>query len=149
MSKNIDLYNIINSSNSICVTIRRGDFISVEENKKLHYVCNEDYFYRAMDIIAKKVNNPKFIIFSDDIEWVKNNMNFKYDVLYEEGNDPIWEKLRLMYSCKNFIISNSTFSWWAQYLSRNERKIVISPNRWFNNEYESKLIDNKWILLDV
>lgn len=149
LSKNIDLYNIINSSNSICVTIRRGDFISVEENKKLHYVCNEDYFYRAMDIIAKKVNNPKFIIFSDDIEWVKNNMNFKYDVLYEEGNDPIWEKLRLMYSCKNFIISNSTFSWWAQYLSRNERKIVISPNRWFNNEYESKLIDNKWILLDV
>lgn len=149
LSKNRKLYEIINTSNSVCVTIRRGDFISIEENKKLHYICNENYFYKAMDIIKEKIKEPRFVIFSDDIDWVKKNMNFKYDVIYEDGNDPIWEKLRLMYSCKNFIISNSTFSWWAQYLSRNNNKIVISPSKWFNNEFKSNLIDNKWILLDV
>ena len=149
IKKNLDMYKAIDQSNSVCVTIRRGDFISVEENKRLHYVCTEEYFYNAMDEISKKIENPKFFIFSDDIDWVKNNMNFKFDVYYEDGNDPIWEKLRLMYSCKHFIISNSTFSWWAEYLGRYEEKIVVSPNRWFNNDFKSALIDKSWILIET
>lgn len=149
LSKNLPLYKLIKESNSVCVTIRRGDFINIDENKKLHYVCTEEYFYNGMNKISKKIENPKFFIFSDDIEWVKNNMKFKFEVYYEDGNDPIWEKLRLMYSCKHFVISNSTFSWWAQYLGRFKDKIVVSPSRWFNNEFDSQLIDKNWMLIDV
>lgn len=149
LAKNSQLYKLIEESNSVCVTIRRGDFVNIDKNKKLHYVCTEDYFYSAMNKIAERIENPSFFIFSDDIEWVRNNMNFKFNTYYEEGNDPIWEKLRMMYSCKHFIISNSTFSWWAQYLGRYEGKIVISPSKWFNNEFDSQLIDKNWLLIEV
>lgn len=135
--KNKELHNKIINTNSICITIRRGDFVTNSEFKKVHFICDSQYFYSAIEIIKSKVENPVFIVFSDDIEWVKNNMDFGGQAYYEDGSDPIWEKLRLMSSCKHFIISNSTFSWWAQYLSYNENKIVIAPNRWKNKAYKS------------
>ena len=109
-------------------------------------VCDKDYFLKAMDEAKKRISNPTFIFFSDDIEWVRENIHCDVPCYYESGKDPVWEKLRLMYSCKHFIISNSTFSWWAQYLSRNENKIVIAPDRWSNNlEEHSMLLDDSFI----
>ena len=154
LKKNEELYNKIEKTNSVCITIRRGDFISNNEYKKNLYVCDEKYFKKAIDIIQKKIDNPVFFVFSDDIEWCKKNMKFPKNTYFESGDDPVWEKLRMMYSCKNFIISNSTFSWWAQYLSRNDDKVVIAPSRWGNLEYKGNNIkidiyDDNWILIDV
>ncbi len=142
--ENKELYKKIENSNSICVTIRRGDFLH-DEFKKDHYVCTPEYFYKAIELMKEKIKNPTFIVFSDDVEWCKENMNFPKGTQYESGNDPVWEKLRLMYSCKHFIISNSTFSWWAQYLSRNKEKIVIAPKKWKNNGYHDDIYEDGWI----
>lgn len=136
LDKNREFYNKIKNTNSICITIRRGDFVNNENFKKVHYVCDSNYFYKAIDLIKKKVKNPTFVVFSDDIDWVKNNMDFGTDAIYEDGTDPIWEKIRLMSLCKHFVISNSTFSWWAQYLSTNEKKVVVAPKRWKNISYK-------------
>ena len=146
LEKNKELYQKIENSESVCISIRRGDFLS-KKNKKMHYICNEKYFEQAIEIIKRKIKNPQFFIFSDDIEWVKNNMRFPSETQYEDGNDPIWEKLRLMYSCKHFIISNSTFSWWAQYLSSNKEKIVVAPSRWKNTYHNEDLYEDDWILI--
>lgn len=150
LEKNKELYEQINRNNSICITIRRGDFVDNPEFKKVHYICDSKYFYKAIDEMKSKVENPVFIVFSDDIDWVKNNMDFGVQAFYEDGTDPIWEKLRLMSACKHFIISNSTFSWWAQYLSSNDKKVVIAPKRWKNTAYKkdtSKLdiFEDSWI----
>jgi hypothetical protein len=146
---NLGLYEKIESTESVCITIRRGDYVSNEQVKKSSLICTEHYFYKAIKLIQEKVTNPVFFIFSDDVEFVKNNMNFESEnVFFESGNDPLWEKLRLMYSCKHFIISNSTFSWWAQYLSKNENKIVIAPSRWRNYKCKLDIYEPNWILIN-
>jgi len=144
IKENKELYDIIENTNSVCVSVRRGDFLD-SENKDRHFVCDLEYFKNAIEIIRKSVENPKFIIFSDDVEWCKKEFAFLENASYESGKDPVWEKLRLMYSCKHFIISNSTFSWWAQYLSRNESKIVIAPQKWKNFGVYEDIYDEKWI----
>ena len=147
--ENMGLYDYINSGESVCVTIRRGDYVSNPGFKKNHYICTENYFMNAMKIMKKKVKNAKFVIFSDDVEWCRENIKFSGEVMYESGDDPVWEKLRLMYSCKHFILSNSTFSWWAQYLSRNDKKIVIAPSRWRNNEGVTDIYMSNWLIYDI
>jgi len=141
---NRDLYEIIENKNSVCLSIRH--FKLAGEQEQLYNVCSLEYYNVAIEEIKKKIENPYFIIFSDDIDWVKEKFDFQeMNFAFETDNNPIWEKIRLMYSCKHFIISNSTFSWWAQYLSRNDNKVVVSPCKWFNNDFESPLINKKWI----
>lgn len=140
------LYIAAAHKNSVCVSVRRGDYLSVEY-KKNFYVCDENYFHRAISKIRDLVENPVFIFFSNDIDWVRSHLHVdNVPCYYESGTDPSWEVLRLMYSCHHFIISNSTFSWWAQYLGRHDDKIVISPHRWFANpQWHSNLIDDSFI----
>lgn len=142
-SCNEELYDVINRTNSVCVSVRRGDYLS-DRYKKDFYVCNEQYFAKALCEIRKHVENPVFIFFSDDIEWVKKNIEIDGMAYYESGNDPVWEKLRLMYSCKHFVLSNSTFSWMAQYLCANTEKVVVSPDRYYNNkEWDDMLLEDE------
>lgn len=148
--QNSYLYTRICESNSICITIRRGDFFSKDNIfNDLFRVCDNNYYERAIEKMKTLVENPQFIVFSDDIEWCKKNVSFPKNTLFESGKDPVYEKLRLMYSCKHFIISNSTFSWWAQYLSTYKDKIIISPSKWFNSDFESALIDKeRWYFIN-
>lgn len=147
LDKNKKFLNQIKKENTVCISIRRGDFVENEKYRKEHFICDEKYFDKAMKEMEKNVENPKYVIFSDDIAWVKENMNFPKDSLYEEGNDPVWEKLRLMYSCKHFIISNSSFSWWAQYLSKNDKKVVVAPKKWNNKNENRDIYEDTWILV--
>lgn len=147
---NRELLDIIRTTNSVAISIRRGDFTDNPDIKNIYCVCNKKYYYDAIDIIKGKINNPVFIFFSNDIEWVKNNIKIEdVQCYYESGSDEVWETFRLMSSCKNFIISNSTLHWWAQFCSNNSSKIVVAPSRWYNIEFNSELYQNHWILVDV
>ncbi|AGY81956.1 alpha-1,2-fucosyltransferase [Carnobacterium inhibens] len=149
---NKKLITEINSNQSVCVHIRLGDYTNPEFDY-LH-VCTSDYYLKGMDYIVSKVKEPNFYIFSNsssDIEWIKNNYNFKYKVKYIDLNNPDFEDFRLMYNCKHFIISNSTFSWWAQFLSNNDKKIIVAPSKWQkSNENEAKDIYlDHWKLIEI
>ena len=145
--ENIELYDSIKNSNSVCISIRRGDFLSSKYKEK-YFVCDNKYFEKAIKFIQKKIPDAKFFVFSDDIKWCRKNLKFPKGTEFESGNDPVWEKLRLMYSCKHFIISNSTFSWWAQYLSKNKNKIVIAPSKWQNSPTTKAIYEEDWITID-
>lgn len=133
---------------SILLHVRHGDYA---DNIDFGF-CSKEYYQNAIDIISSKVVNPKFYIFSDDIEWTKQNLEINYPhtfVDYDEKIDVIGrghaELLKIMSSCKHFIIANSTYSWWAAFLGENKNKIIISPEPWFQNRLAAgvKTIDNK------
>lgn len=132
LDKNSWFYNLISQATTVCVHVRRGDFLS-DQYRKDFYVCDDAYYKKAIALIEQKVENPVFVFFSNDIDWVRENIKVNAPCYYEPKDNPLWESFRMMYSCKHFIISNSTMSWWAQYLGRYDRKIVISPDHWFNN----------------
>ena len=149
-AENAEMLEKIKSTDSVCVHIRRGDYLKYKELD----ICTEDYYLKAMDIIADKVGNPVFYIFSynsEDIKYIKDNFKFKYNVEYIDLNNPDYEELRLMYSCKHFIISNSTFSWWAQYLGRDDNKIVVAPSEWNREECQdaSGMYIDSWHTVEV
>lgn len=141
------LYKKIKGNNSVCVSLRH--FQLTEDISDMYDVCSFEYYKSAINYMKSKLENPVFIIFSDDIEWAKKALNsLDVEFVFETLNNPIWEKLRLMYSCRHFIIPNSTFAWWAQYLGRFDEKIVISPSLWFQSDFESPLILKNWVKID-
>ena len=150
LKANKKLYNEIENTNSVFLGVRRGDYLT-GNNRKLFHVCTADYYRNAIQLMSEKVSNPTFFIFSNDIAWVKENIDMTgYRVYYEPENNPVWETFRLMANCKHFIISNSTLHWWAQYCSGNNDKVVICPNRWFAAPIQrDALIEDSFITIPV
>lgn len=138
--KEKEILDEISRCEAVAVSIREG----ADYHNSNMDVCRPDFYYRGMDVIANKVKNPVFYIFSDCIDKVKNEYKFKYPVKYVE-NMKDYESLRLVYSCKHFVIANSSFSWWGAYLSDYKDKIVIAPNEWYKNGIKSPDIYSDFI----
>jgi hypothetical protein len=137
--------NHIKNSESVCLSIRMGDYI----NNPVLGVCTEKYYQNAIDKMYQLHPNATMFVFSDDIEGVKKKFKFLREVEFEpEGNNE-WEKLTYMSMCRHFILSNSSFSWWTQYLSSYQNKTVIAPKRWFATDIPCDIYEKNWILLDV
>jgi hypothetical protein len=149
--KNKEIQDIIHSTESISIHIRRGDYISNPKTNQIHGTCDISYYSAAVDYISGKLDSPHFFIFSDDPEWVGSNFSIPGDVTYivHNGSDKAYEDMRLMSSCRHHIIANSSFSWWGAWLSQNPDKVVIAPEKWFNeSDVDTKdLIPGSWIRL--
>ena len=147
--KNKELLQKIKKSNSIAIHIRRGDYVTNSIVNKVHGTCGIDYYNNAVNLMIRKINDPVFFIFSDDIKWTKDNIKTDFPTIYVSHNGPNkgYEDMRLMTQCKHFIIANSSFCWWGAWLSRNKKKIVIAPKRWFKVEGKnsSDIVPEKWI----
>ncbi|HJJ31828.1 MAG TPA: alpha-1,2-fucosyltransferase [Methanocorpusculum sp.] len=134
---------IIQNSNSVSLHVRRTDYLS------LGWALDAEYYHRAVEYISKYVENPVFFIFSDDIEWVKNNLEIPYDVYYvnQNGQDEAYEDMRLMSQCKHNIIANSSFSWWGAWLNQNPDKIVAAPEKWTDGTNLIEIVPERWVRL--
>lgn len=150
MSKNkkfIHFFNKIKNCNSVAVHVRRGDYIS-KELKQYFDILSKDYYARCFEYINKKTFNPKFFIFSDDIDYVKQMNMFKKNCIFVDTNSPFID-LNLMTYCKHFIIANSSFSWWGAWLCKNKKKIICAPSKWVNDNIPTiDIIPNEWIKIN-
>lgn len=132
--------------NSVSIHLRRGDFLTNPRAKKFHGVCSMAYYKKSINFIMQKVKNPHFFIFSDDIEWARSNFNFiECPFTFIEKNSDVVD-FWLMSLCKHNVLANSTFSWWAGWLNKNNSKFVIAPKKWFLNSTISTrdLIPKNW-----
>lgn len=122
-----DKYGNVLSKKTCSIHIRRGDYVRLNQ---YHTVQPIDYYEKSFNLIG---NDYDYLIFSDDIEWCKNNFDFIPNKHFIEG-DSDYENLYLMSMCNNNIIANSSFSWWGAWLNKNENKKVISPKNWFGEK---------------
>ena len=72
------------------------------------------------------------MVVSDDIQWCRDNITLPNCIF---ANFTDYEALWLISLCQHFVISNSSFSWWAAYLSTNNNKVVITPDTWGGWEF--------------
>ena len=123
---------------TVLVHVRRGDYVLNPHANKFHGAKGVEYFDLALKVLKEKIgdsNSIHFFVVSDDIEWVKTNLNFNSSPATFISRPEIkdYEEIYLMSLCQHFIISNSTFSWWGAWLSNNKNKTVIGPKQWVNS----------------
>lgn len=139
----------IRRTNSVSLHIRRGAYINDPAASKLHGLCSLEYYKECIDSISEKLLNPHFFVFSDEPQWAHRHLKIKHPVTFVENNNiyKAYEDFRLMTLCRNHIIANSTFSWWAAWLSKYSQKIVFAPKKWFRTvTFDTEaLIPEKWI----
>jgi len=141
----------LSNTNTVALHIRLGDYL----NPTLSGIMapfNADYYKKAMEQIQKNISNPKFYIFSDQIQLAKDLLNLnEVDAIFvdESITKNAEEDFYLMQSCQHQIIANSTFSWWAAYLNENNHKIVIAPTKWYKDHFgdATHLYPDNWVVI--
>lgn len=126
---NLPLVSKIKLVNSVSIHVRFFDDLSSDKTNNIP----KDYYIKAMKKIEKKVSEPHYFVFSNDLDaakkmdiWKDKKVVFMFDDNFKtEDYIDMW----LMSQCKHFIIANSTFSWWGAWLSKHKEKIIIAPKK--------------------
>ncbi len=150
----LDAYKYILETNSVSVHIRKGDYLK-GKNVLIFEECTLEYYNEAIDLISKNIESPVFFVFSNDMKWAKDNFKVskKTKIHFVDNSNNINSAIAdmfLMSKCKNNIIANSTFSWWAAWLNSYKNKIIIAPKKWYVgelNEVTDDLIPPDWYRL--
>lgn len=140
--------DIEDSTNSVALHVRRGDFVTVSNN--YNGLCDASYYQKALELLGQKIGQVSVFVFSDDIEWAKANLHFENVLAVNFVSRPELgdaEELLLMSLCEHQIIANSTFSWWSAWLNKNDKKVVVVPRTWLiaKNIKYADFIPADWI----
>ena len=124
----------------ISLHIRRGDLAG----KGYGYSDKEmiEYYHKAIDNIEKRVTDPLFVVFSDDIQWCKTSMNWNTtNMVFSENKWGAIYDLCGISLCDHGIMSQSTYSWWGNWLGSPENRIVLAPK---GESFNNKFIPERW-----
>ncbi len=141
--KNNHYYHKITKSESTCVHVRLGDYQGMD----LYSTFGVEYYREAIRLIKEKTNTT-FFVFSDDIKGAKSLLGHDFpqlEYVEYEKQDTISD-FYLMSQCRNFIMANSTYSWWAQYLGK-DKNIVIAPKKWTSEDGGKDIYQSHWMLV--
>jgi hypothetical protein len=134
------------NENAICVHIRRGDFVTNRHWFRLQQiVLSMDYYLKAFDYFKKEFNVSEFHIYTDDEPWARQffSENPMVKIISSSRLSPV-DLLYEMTQYENFIIANSTLSWWAAVLAEAKLKRVVIPEIWGANQSNEKFCLDGW-----
>ena len=148
--RNAETAELLLSKNSVSCHIRRGDYLKSPDM----CVCTEGYYRRAIEKMQQLTQPELFCVFSDDIQWCRDNIRGLIGnteavfVDWNKGEDS-FRDMQLMSLCKHNIIANSSFSWWGAWLNDNKDKVVISPSNWTkSNNIKNCPIPDSWVRVE-
>lgn len=124
---------------AVAIHVRRGDYV---DHPFYTDLSKTDYYQRAIDLFP----NARFMVFSDDTNWVQQHFLGKLSGHFTvvQGGSQI-DDMNVMAACKGHIIANSSFSWWAAYISPFSEKIVApSADRWHTDGVERTVCPESW-----
>ena len=129
--------------------VRRGDYVSPKFYQRFGTVCQLPYYQEAAKKILSIDPDAHFYIFSDDVKWVKEQLQLPSFTIIEgnKGKDS-WQDMMLMSLCRNHVIANSTFSWWGAWLDNHPEKTVIAPQRWLGDCDMPHILPDEWVKIN-
>jgi len=118
---------------SVAVHVRRGDYVANAKTQAVHGVVGLEYYEKATSLMLENRPDAEFFVFSDDPQWVRENIHIKAPTHYIDCNnaDDGYQDYWIMRHCKHHIIANSGFSRWAALLANSEGQLVYLPKKWF------------------
>ena len=149
---NEKIAKIISDKNAVALHCRRMHEVRSEaetepfsQAQEKSITLNFNYYQKAIEYIANRINNPHFFVFSDMPKWARENLQVSLPITFLENNRGLdYEDILLMSLCKHHIIANSSFSWWGAWLGEKEGQIVISPK----NAAYTPNIPERWIRVE-
>jgi len=138
--------DIARNPSAVAVHVRRGDYVAHPETSAVHGALGRDYYRRALGLVAARVDEPQFLAFSDDPEWVERELASEFRLTVVTGGDA-HQELRLMSLCTHHVIANSSFSWWGAWLGEQSDSVVVAPELWFSDPRvdTSSVIPERWV----
>ncbi|MDN3618937.1 alpha-1,2-fucosyltransferase [Polaribacter undariae] len=133
---------------NILISVRRGDFV----NHPYFYQVGFKFYIKALFNFFPDWKSRNIIFMSDDIKYCKKYYSFLKNSFFIEDLSDI-EQIALGTLCDDYIISNSTFSWWIAWLGENKNTKIIRPKQNFRGEFLKKNDDKdffpeQWIKFD-
>jgi hypothetical protein len=131
----------------VCVHIRRGDYLThFNYFSKSQLILTSDYYFKAFNYFKNNISSPTFEIYSDDEIWASDAFSKRNDIqIIRTKHLKPSDLLARMASYHNYIIANSTLSWWAAILSKSKKKKVILPKKWGKNLNSHKYKLSDWV----
>ncbi len=134
-ARNACLVQHMEATSSISLHVRRGDFAHNAQVTRVHGVDLAEYYRLAIEAIGREVADPHYFVFSDEPEWVRENLEIEAPWTLVEHNRGVdsYRDMQLMSCCKHHILANSTFSWWGGWLNPSSSKRVVAPAQWLRS----------------
>lgn len=145
--KLITMINKIRCSNDfVSVHVRRGDYLNASD--MYGNICTKEYYSKAIAYMKRVIKNPVFIFFSDDINWVKQEMQMAFALYVDKDMFDCykpWYDMSLMSACSGNITANSSFSWWGAWLNQRQGHITVAPQKWLNGAQCTDICPDNWV----
>jgi hypothetical protein len=141
----------IQTTRSVSLHIRRGDYVTNPAAHRFHGTCSLDYYRESVAYLTERLGELHVFVFSDDQAWARQHLTLAQPTTFVEGHTGLlsYKDMQLMSQCRHHILANSSFSWWGAWLNPSPHKIVVAPKRWFADKAAERqtqdLIPTRWI----